>query len=136
MSAHDLTEKCARTAALRLREELGERLLIDVEAALHIRGAVERPTQYLDPISLGSLIVSVASLGWTIFADLRKRTTRPSKEIIARRIRVELSPADETSHAQRDRIIDVVVDAIMESAEQQSHNEADAIDILEDDRKG
>ena len=31
-----------------------------------------RPERTLDPVSLGALIVSAASLGWTIYRDLKK----------------------------------------------------------------
>ena len=36
---------------------------------------------YMDPVALASLIVGVASLAWTVYTDLRKRTVKPTAEI-------------------------------------------------------
>lgn len=103
-------ERCARAAAQRLTGEFGERLTMDVEAALHARGATQRPERYLDPISLGGLIVSIATLAWTVYKDLKKTTPQPSQQVIARTIRVQLDDTTELDPAQRDRVIDVVVE--------------------------
>jgi hypothetical protein len=62
----DPVEHTVRAAAHRLVAEHGPGLVTDVEAALHARGSAQRPEQYLDPVSLGSLIVSVATLAWTV----------------------------------------------------------------------
>jgi hypothetical protein len=70
----------ARAAAHRLAAEHGPGLAADVEAALHTRDADQRPGQYLDPVSLGTLIVAIATLAWTIYTDKRKQhpTRRPA----------------------------------------------------------
>jgi hypothetical protein len=67
----------ARAAAERLTPDFGPGLAADVEAALHTRGSQQRPEQYFDPISLGALIVSIATLAWTIYTDLKKKTPQP-----------------------------------------------------------
>ncbi len=69
----------ARAAARRLAAELGLRIEVNVAAALHTRGRAPQPAQYFDPISLGGLIVSVATLAWTVYTDLRSRTPQPER---------------------------------------------------------
>jgi hypothetical protein len=71
--------------------------------------------RYLDPVSLGGLIVSMATLAWTVFNDLRNKTTKPPPEVIARRVSVELETHDSVTPAQ-DRIIHVVVNEIIVAA--------------------
>jgi hypothetical protein len=108
-------ERCARAAAQRLAGEFGERLTIDVEAALHASGASQRPERYFDPISLGGLIVSIATLAWTVYKDLKKTTPQPSQQVMATTIRVQLRDDTALEPAQRDRIIDVVVEETLRS---------------------
>jgi len=98
----------ARAAAQRLAPGPGGSLTADVEAALHSQNA-GHPQQYLDPISLGALIVSTASLAWTIYTDLKTKTQRPAPQVIARRVRIELGDRAPIEPTERDRIIDVVV---------------------------
>ncbi len=98
----------ARAAAQRLAPGPGGSLTADVEAALHSQNA-GHPQQYLDPISLGALIVSTASLAWTIYTDLKTKTQRPAPQVIARRVRIELGDRAPIEPTERDRIIDAVV---------------------------
>jgi hypothetical protein len=98
----------ARAAARRLAPEPGASLTADVEAALHHQHAGP-PQRYLDPVSLGALIVSIATLAWTIYTDLRTRTPHPSPQVIARRIRIELHDPTPIETKERDHVIDVVV---------------------------
>jgi hypothetical protein len=49
----------ARATAERLAAEYGPGLAADVDAALHARGTAQRPGRYLDPVSVGSLIVAM-----------------------------------------------------------------------------
>jgi hypothetical protein len=113
----DPVEQTARAAARRLAAEHARGLPIDVEAALHARGSVPRPDQYLDPVSLAGLIVSAASLAWTVYADLKTRTAKPAPEVVARAVRVRLEHAGEHEPAERDHIIEIVVDETVQSAE-------------------
>ena len=69
----DAVADAARSAATILAPDLGQNLPAEVEAALAARGGDYRPERYLDPVSLGSLIVSVATLAWTIYNDQRGR---------------------------------------------------------------
>jgi hypothetical protein len=105
-------------AAEHLADELGPRVVGDVEAALPHEGAAPAPERYfVDPIWLGSLIVSVATLAWTIDSDQRKRTAAPSRDHLERRIRVELRSTDSTAPEQRDRVISAVVSEVIEHAD-------------------
>ncbi|MFD0745885.1 hypothetical protein ACFQ1L_31665 [Phytohabitans flavus] len=66
--------------------------------------------QYLDPVSLGSLIVSVAALAWTIANDLRSRRQAPSVEQVARQVRIELTVTGHLANAETlDKIVNVVI---------------------------
>jgi hypothetical protein len=108
----NLVEQTALAVAERLVPQHGPSLQTDVYAALHARDTQQRPTQYFDPVTLGSLIVSVTSLAWTIYRDLRAKKANSSKELIARRIRLELPPTPNTTTEQRDQIIDIVIEDI------------------------
>ena len=106
----------ARAAAARLAEAAG---MPDLPAAVEARiqaGGSGRPDQYIDPataIALASLVVSAAGLAWTIHRDLRKETPKPAPEVVARRLRLELEPPPETTDAERDRVITVVVEEVL-----------------------
>ncbi|MEU8530064.1 MULTISPECIES: hypothetical protein [Streptomyces] len=116
----DPIEAGARAAAQRLTSSHGPDLATDVEVALHTRGATARPGQYLDPISLGSLIVSIASLAWTVYSDLKKETPAPQREVVARHVRVRLGQGDSAqpalSPADQDRFIDITVEETLGAA--------------------
>ncbi|KOX21727.1 hypothetical protein ADK67_25520 [Saccharothrix sp. NRRL B-16348] len=104
--------RTARAAARRLAPDHGPELEAQVEAALYARSA----NQYLDPIALGSLIVSVATLAWTVYNDVRDKSPKPSREAITERVRAGLS-TDDPSPADLDKIIDAVVEEITEDTE-------------------
>ena len=83
----------------------------DVEAALDRRSS----GQYLDPVSLGALVVSAAQLAWTIHRD-RERKAPP--DVIAHEVRVRLeAPADVTTEV-RNRLVEAVVLETVVAAEQ------------------
>jgi hypothetical protein len=109
----DPTAALARAVAGRLDTD-GNTVTPEVEAALHQREASPKPDQYVvDPVSLGSLIVSIATLAWTIYNDLKKHTPAPAPATIARSIRVHLTQeAPALDPAQRDHVIELTVDEI------------------------
>jgi hypothetical protein len=109
----DAVAEGARTAAQRLAAQHGNSLIADVETALHIREAIRPPDQYVDPVALGALIVSVAQLAWTIYADFRTKTTNaPSTEVVTRAVRTEFRQT-RTITSQTDEIISVTVQETM-----------------------
>ena len=73
----DHAAEAARSAAVILAPDLGRNLTVEVEAALAARAGDQRPDRYLDVVSLGGLIVSAATLAWTIYVNLRDRAPRP-----------------------------------------------------------
>src|SRR6202035_2704826 len=63
----DPAAAAARSAAAILAPDLGQHLSVEVEAALAARAGAQRPERFFDPVSLGALIVSIATLAWTIY---------------------------------------------------------------------
>ncbi|MEV0379177.1 hypothetical protein [Nonomuraea sp. NPDC050643] len=96
-------------AARAVARRLTPGLVTDVEVALQARDAAKRPDQYLDPVSLASLIVSAAALAWTVYRDLRKRTDTPSADVVTRRVRTELRRS-RTITARDDEIIALTIE--------------------------
>jgi len=108
--AIDYCATLARTVAGRLETDRPG-TAVEVEAELHQPG--RRPAQYLEPISLGALIVSVASLAWTVYTDLKTKTANPAPEVIARTIRVRGPDAGAHWNAdQRAQVIDITVEEL------------------------
>jgi hypothetical protein len=110
----------ALASAERLAAEFGPGLPGDVEAALYGQEAEPNSVQYLDPLSLGSLIASVATLAWTVYTDLRKRTPEPSEDDMTDMIRKELGDRSDAdlSHDARIRVIEVIVSETIRTARQ------------------
>lgn len=106
--------RAARAAARRLAGELDPGLRTQVEAALQARDGDARPQQYFDPVAVGSLIVAVAGLAWTVYRDLREKTPKPAATVIARQVELELPADGPIPAAQRARVIEVVVEEILE----------------------
>jgi hypothetical protein len=103
----------ARAAAAILAPDLGPGLPAEVEAALAARSASQRPDRYLDPVSLASLIVSVASLAWTVYKDLRSRIPSPPPEAIARQVRITIREQDIALPPGAERITEIVTTEII-----------------------
>ena len=109
----DPVGEIARAAAERLAPEHGERLRAEVEAALHARVRTRGAEQYvIDPIGLASLIVSIATLAWTIYSDLRKEKPDVAPEVAERELRVELRRFGEGG-PERDRVDEIIVTEIV-----------------------
>ncbi len=71
MNQPNSSEEVARRSAARL-VDIDPGLPDQVEQAL-AEDPLSRPAdRILDPISLGALIASIASLGWTIYHDIKK----------------------------------------------------------------
>jgi hypothetical protein len=100
----------ARVAARRLADELDPSLRTQVEDALEARYGGARPEQYVDPVSLGSLIVSAAAFAWTIYKDLREKRARPVQKVIVKQVELELPSSEPVPPPWRARVIEVVVE--------------------------
>ena len=114
----DPAADAARAAAAILAPDLGPNLPAEVEAALAARDTHQRPDRYLDPVSLASLIVSIATLAWTIYNDLRNHkeqrdhTPDPPPDVIARQVRITLREQDIRLPPGTERITEIVATEI------------------------
>jgi len=79
----------ARAVAARLAPDYDYDLVAATENALSKRQPSQRPQQYIDAVSAGSLIVAVATLAWTVYADQRKKNPDASDDTLESTIRVE-----------------------------------------------
>jgi hypothetical protein len=112
----DPAADAARSAALILAPDLGPNLPAEVEAALAARDTQQRPDRYLDPVSLATLIVAIATLAWTIYNDHRNHTPDPPPESIARQIRITLRDQDTPLPPGTERITEIVATEITRHA--------------------
>lgn len=119
----------ARATARRLAPHYGAELKAQVEAALRASEGGESPDQFtLDPVALGSLIVSAASLAWTVYTDLRSRAPKPPGEENARReppsgeivqkVRDDHPPVSQVQPDEWAKIIEILVEEINEYNEE------------------
>jgi hypothetical protein len=112
--------RAARATARRLADQYPDSdLRSQVETALQTDDADARPQQYADPVAVGSLIVSAAGVAWGIYKDLREKTEKtpkPPANVIVIRVEGELklSATDPVPPAQRARIIETVVEEILD----------------------
>ncbi len=112
----DPAADAARSAAAILAPDLGPNLPAEVEAALAARDAQQGRDRYLDPVSLASLIVAIATLAWTIYNDQRKHTPDPPPSSIARQVRITLRDQDISLPPGAERITEVVATEITRQA--------------------
>jgi hypothetical protein len=103
----------ARAAAAILAPDLGSTLPTEVEAALADR---QHPGRYVDPVSLASLIVAIATLAWTIYSDQRDRTPDPPAADITYQIRTTLREQDTLLPTGAEHITETVVTEIIRRA--------------------
>ncbi|MFG1606460.1 hypothetical protein [Actinoplanes sp. NPDC049265] len=114
----------ARATADRLADRYGPHLSTAVEAAVHQTDG--RPQQYVDPVAIGGLIVSVATLAWQIHKDLKKTTPEPKPQVVTRTVRLRLPGTTGLAPADRDLIIDAVVTEIFQLPNTQTRPALDA----------
>src|ERR1700728_2054059 len=74
----DPVAAAARAAARQLAPMYDLPLEAGVEEALLGARTEDSPTQYLDPISLGILIVAIATLAYQIYSDRKKNGGKPT----------------------------------------------------------
>ena len=109
----DPVADAARTAAAILAPSHGPNLPAEVEAALTARDTSQRPDRFLDPVSLASLIVTIATLAWTIYTDQRDRHHPESPaDAIARQVRITLRNHDTTLPPGTEQITEIIATEI------------------------
>jgi hypothetical protein len=67
-----------------------------LEAELHRR----RPVQYVDSVAIASLIVSVATLAWTVYTDLKRPAPKVQADVLARSLPRHAPRQGRTAHPQ------------------------------------
>jgi len=113
---NDIVAISSRAAADKLASVYNQELEGQVEAALDARRSANRLERYVDPVSVGSLIVSVASLAWTVYAGLKKQTPNPALESVSVAVRARLAEGGETTPAADSQMIEIVVTEIIQAA--------------------
>jgi hypothetical protein len=125
----DPVAEAAQAAAAILAPELGAALAAEVRAALAARDtqadshpwdtlvtreARRRTALYLDPGSFGSLIVSTATLAWTIYNNLLDRhpSVPPDADAVARQVRVTFRQQETAMPEGSERMIEIVATEI------------------------
>lgn len=121
---NEAIERGARAAARRMTTPTSGTLPEDVEAALATHHGTRPPDQYLDPTAVAGLIVSIATMAWTVYNDLRSRgAADPTTDAVTRRVRQQLDrddiPVPQLDPAERDRIIDITVEETLDAAHDQ-----------------
>ena len=101
----------ARSAAEKLSRDLSDPVLVpETERILNNPDASRSETYEPIALSIAALIVSVASLAWTIYTDTRKANRTLDKNAVSRRIRVQLTDDANVAPPTRDAVIEVVVE--------------------------
>jgi hypothetical protein len=93
--------RIARRAAARLAGEVDPDLPEQVERALAEDPLGRAPERALDPVSLGSLIVSLVALGWTIHRDLKRDREAAQADRAAQAERLAARLREEGAEAAR-----------------------------------
>jgi hypothetical protein len=105
-------KQIARAAAARIAAtDNNARLETDVSRQLDNPDGTT-PQDY-EPVSLAiaSVVISAATLAWTIYRDLRNDRRAINPDAIARRVRVQIADQHpDISARDRDRIIDIIVE--------------------------
>jgi hypothetical protein len=117
----DPISEASRAAAEVLAAEFGPSLPANVEEALYARDVGHnRPMQYpVDSVAIGGLIVSIATLAWTVYTDQRKHTDEPSPESVARQVHVTQHERGDPATPEAERITEVVVTEVIQAARHQ-----------------
>ncbi len=98
----------ARATARELSASYGPGLEAKVEVALHTRTG-QRPGQYLDPVSIASLIVAIATLAWTIYNDQRQPRYKSTAKAIQWQVQTEIRQQSDASPNVIEEITEIVV---------------------------
>lgn len=114
MVVQDAVADVSRAVARALEERVGHvGLEANVEAAL-MQSAAERPSRYYDPLALGSLVISIVTLAWTVYQDLTAHKKNARYQDLVTEIQVRLDDASTSSRPEgRDVIVDLSVREIL-----------------------
>jgi len=105
----------AVAAARRLAAELRlPSLPLEVEAVFRSSGTREQPRQFVDPVALASVVVSVATLAWQVYCDKKKEGGRPTRDTLITTVRVQQWERSDLTRAE-EKIIEVVAAEIFKA---------------------
>jgi len=111
MTATDAIAVISRNTARRLATpESATKLFADVEETLHRRDSDESLSQYVDVMELAGVIVSAASLAWSVYLGLRQKAPSAARQELQRSLHIELLQQDGTESELDRRVINVVID--------------------------
>jgi hypothetical protein len=120
----DVVATVARSAARKLAGPLARPgLEMDVVAALYSRDSDRAADRYADPVEIGGLIVSIASLAWQIYSDRRKKGEKTDHKVL---IQVLInrqedehlnSTRESTRESTQEKIIQVVAGEVIDRAD-------------------
>ncbi|MEE8585431.1 MAG: hypothetical protein V3T83_11315 [Acidobacteriota bacterium] len=119
------TDEISRRVAKKLAGEIDPLLPQLTEAVLGGEsGAGGRPGSFDAGLSIAaaSFLVSMVGVAWPIYKDILNRKQKPSRQAVSRRVRVRIQDSADIKPAQRDRMIEVVVEEIF------AHGEAEPSD--------
>jgi hypothetical protein len=118
----DPVQDAARAAGRQLSRQYGSNLTDEIETALQERDFAAVPGQYPDPVSLGSLIVSIATLAWTVYSNLRTKHSDPTSDTVIHAVRVQLNEKHSLDTTQHQEIITITVQETLKSARMQTQD--------------
>lgn len=101
-------DRIARAAADRLATTLGPDLPAQVEQELNA-DPLDPPKRLVDPVSLATLLVSAASLAWTIWHDIKKDHATSSQTEQAEALAASLARSA-PPHPDRALVVQVVAE--------------------------
>lgn len=107
MSYEAVVAEAARAAAQQLIPQYGPRVTAEVEAALYAPGEPGPPQQYFDPVAIGALILAVAQFAYQVYSDRKKKGEKPTRDTVARAVRVEWRKETDLS-AGAEKVIEIV----------------------------
>jgi len=118
----DPVEDGARAAAKRLAPDYGEELITDVETALRARHADPAADRYFDPVSLGILIVAIATLAWTVCNDRKDKSPGPSSDTVTRSVHAQLSQTFDIDVNHHQQVLEITVTETINSVRADQNN--------------
>ena len=116
MTGDSVVASAAVAAARRLAAELRlPSLPLEVEAAFRSGGTREQPRQFVDPVALAGLVVSVTNLAWQVYCDKKKEGGKPTRDTLITSVRVQRRERGDVTRAE-EKIIEVVTAEIIKAA--------------------
>ena len=105
----------ARAAAARLAASVDPNLPQLTERVLAEADHPEQQTRQYDvsiALAAAQLIVGIAALAWTVYWTLKKEAKAPSREVLARKVRIEAVERFGGPDGRGQEIIEVVVEEL------------------------